>query len=98
MLKNTMNIQISDLTRDLKLLAKQLRTNNEYTALENIQDVLSKITSSPNILINCNLNSLVNINTAMHDCQIKEDWLGLADYLEYDLIRAINPQIESSQI
>lgn len=93
-----MTIQIDDLIRDLRLLAIQFRTNDEYTALNNIQGVLINITSSPDILINCDLNRLGNISAAMHNCQTNEDWLGLADYLEYDLIRVINPQTESSSI
>lgn len=76
----------------LKLLATQFRTNDEYSALNKIQDTLSEITSDPDILIDCNISVLTNISQAMCDCQAKEDWLGLADYLEYDLIQAINPQ------
>lgn len=86
-----MTTQLDDLIINLKLLATQFRTNDEYTAINNIQDTLIKITSDPDILINCNISMLSNISTAMHDCQTKGDWLGLADYLEYDLIRAINP-------
>ncbi|MDR3371393.1 hypothetical protein [Rhodoferax sp.] len=91
-----MTTQIDDLAKDLKLLATQLRTNDDYTALDNIQDVLSKLTSNPDILINCNINMISNIIAAMQECQAKRDWLGLADYLEYDLIRVINPQTKIS--
>jgi hypothetical protein len=93
-----MTTKFDDLIKELNLLATQFRTNDEYTALKNIQDVLTNITSDPDILINCDLPILININTAMYECQTKEDWLGLADYLEYDLIRAINPKTESSSI
>lgn len=93
-----MTIKIDDLVKDLKLLATQFRTNDEYTALKNIQDVLTNITSDPDILINCDITMLSNINTAMYECQIKEDWLGLADYVEYDLIRAINKNPSAAQL
>ena len=93
-----MTIQTDDLTRDLKLLAAQLRTNKEYDALNNIQGYLTNITSDPDILINCDLNMLGNIIAAMHNCQDKEDWLGLADYLEYDLIRAINHKPKANHL
>lgn len=89
-----MTTKIDDLIENLKILAIQFRTNDEYTALHNIQDVLAKITSDLNVLMNCDISKLSNINAAMYDCQKKSDWLGLADYLEYDLVRIIKPQSE----
>lgn len=74
----------------LKQLAIQFRINDEYSALNSIQDVLGQITANPDIVTKCDLGVLSNINTAMYDCQKREDWLGLADYLEYDLVRAIS--------
>lgn len=76
-------------TDDLQQLAIKFRTNDEPTAIKEIEYTLRKIMSNPEILISCNISVISNIVFAMQECIVKNDFLGLADYLAYDLVRAI---------
>ena len=77
-------------TDELQQLAIKFRTNDGPTALKEIELTMNKIMSDHNILIGCNIDTTSNIIFAMQECIVRNDFLGLADYLAYDLVRTIN--------
>lgn len=81
--------KIDTFTNELQQLAIKFRINDEPIALKEIEPILKKIMSDSDILINCNINHISNIIFEMQKCIAKNDFIGLADYLAYDLTRAI---------
>ena len=64
-------------------LAHQFRLEEPVTALQTLptllQDILTNKGTLPPELV-----------AAMLQCQERQDWLGLADYLEYELIQTLD--------
>ena len=81
---------MNDYTNELHQLAIKFRVNDEITALIEIERTMSRVMSDHDILINCNIQTISNIIFEMKECMAKSDYLGLADYLDYDLVRAIS--------
>ena len=77
------------ITIELQQLAIKFRTNDEPTALKEVNPLIDKIISEPEILIKCDINTLSKIVFEMQECIGRNDFLGLADYLAYDLIQII---------
>jgi hypothetical protein len=76
-------------TNELQQLAVKFRTNDDPAALKEIDSLLNKVISDYEVIISCNINTISNIIFAMQECIGRGDYLGLADYLAYDLVRAI---------
>lgn len=80
---------IEDYIKKLNSLAIKFRTNDDLNAILEMPELLNAITSDQNILINSNPKAIGAILGLIYECQGRDDWLGLADYLEHDMIRAL---------
>lgn len=82
--------KITGFTKQLQQLAEKFRINDDLNAQIEMQDILQCMTSDPDVLIASNTNVIGTILESIYKCQNNSDWLGLADYLDHDLVRAMN--------
>lgn len=80
-----------EFTRQLHQLAVKFRTNDDLSAAMDMSNILQEIMSDHGVLMSSNSNVIGTILAMIKECQTRDDHLGLADYLDYDLVRAITP-------
>jgi len=64
-------------------LAHQFRLGESVTALQTLPTLLQDILTTRGMLP-------PELVAAMLQCQERQDWLGLADYLEYELVQLLD--------
>lgn len=64
-------------------LAHQFRLGESVAATQTLPTLLQAILTERGMLP-------AELVTAMLQCQERQDWLGLADYLEYELVQTLN--------
>ena len=77
------------ITKKLQLYACHLRLGRSLEVMESLVDLLVEILSQIDDKNGSFANSIGIIFSSILACQQREDWLGLADYLEYDLIKIL---------
>jgi hypothetical protein len=79
-----MSVQFS---RDLETLGQQFRLGRSIAACLRLPDVLQSCMQDLQGRTPTQLKAFEELIGCILDCQTRQDWLGLADYLEYDLVQ-----------
>ncbi|MGE6195546.1 hypothetical protein ACLHZY_15520 [Aeromonas media] len=66
-------------------LAHQFRLGESVAATQMLPPLMQEILTKEGVLT-------VALMTAMLQCQERQDWLGLADYLEYELVQTLGTE------
>ncbi len=78
-----MNIDV--IVKKLKNFAALLRLGRPLEVTNDLINLLEEIMTEAGVRTSNNLHFIEEIFSSILCCQEAEDWLGLADYLEYEL-------------
>ena len=83
------------ITKKLQFYASQLRLGRSLEVMESLVAFLIELLSQFDLEQESATKSVGTIFSSILACQEREDWLGLADYIEYDLLEIIRERVST---